>query len=102
MGIAVVADVGAGSGRLSFLLAKHAKTVYAIEPLSSFRSFIRDKAKMKNKTIIPCCDRTASGINSVSDFFTNLFPHQALWSENENQYQNRKSDNIFVGRGEKM
>ena len=40
----VVADVGAGSGMLAFLLAKYAKTVYAIEPVTSFRNFIREKA----------------------------------------------------------
>lgn len=40
----VVADVGAGSGMLAFLLSKYAKMVYAIEPNTSFRNFIRDKA----------------------------------------------------------
>jgi SAM-dependent methyltransferase len=51
----VVADVGAGSGVLAFLLAKHAQTVYAIEPISSFRNFIREKAsrvKYKNLYVI--------------------------------------------------
>lgn len=42
----VVADVGAGSGRLSFLLSEYAKTVYAIEPISSFRAYIREKVKI--------------------------------------------------------
>jgi len=50
----VVADVGAGSGMLAFLLAKYAKTVYAIEPVTSFRNFIREKAKReKCRTIFP-------------------------------------------------
>jgi len=40
----VVADVGAGSGMLAFLLAKYAKTVFAFEPISNFRNFIREKA----------------------------------------------------------
>ena len=39
-----VADVGAGSGMLAFLLAQYAKTVYAIEPIPGFREFIRAKA----------------------------------------------------------
>ncbi len=44
----VVADVGAGSGMLAFLLAQYVKTVYAIEPIPGFREFIRAKA-MKEK-----------------------------------------------------
>jgi len=40
----IVADIGAGSGMLAFLLAKYAKTVFAFEPISSFRNFIREKA----------------------------------------------------------
>jgi len=44
----VVADVGAGTGQLAFLMAKQAKTVYAIEPVGSFRCFIREKAEKEN------------------------------------------------------
>jgi SAM-dependent methyltransferase len=40
----VVADVGAGSGMLAFMLATYAQTVYAIEPLNGFRTFIKQKA----------------------------------------------------------
>ena len=47
----VVIDVGAGSGRLAFMAAQYAKTIYAVEPATSFRQFIRNKAineKVKN------------------------------------------------------
>jgi ubiquinone/menaquinone biosynthesis C-methylase UbiE len=44
----VVADVGAGSGMLAFLLAQYVQTVYAVEPISSFRTFMRQKAVNKN------------------------------------------------------
>lgn len=47
----IVVDAGAGTGRLAFMAARYAKTVYAVEPASSFRAFIRDKArkeKVKN------------------------------------------------------
>lgn len=40
----VVADVGAGSGRIAFLVATEVKTVYAVEPICSFRSFMKEKA----------------------------------------------------------
>jgi len=39
-----VADIGAGSGRISFLVAPLAHTVYAVEPLSSFRNYRKEKA----------------------------------------------------------
>jgi ubiquinone/menaquinone biosynthesis C-methylase UbiE len=46
----IVIDAGAGTGRLAFMTAPYAKTVFALEPVSSFRRFIRDKAKKENIT----------------------------------------------------
>jgi len=40
----VVADVGAGSGRIAFLVAPTVQTVYAVEPITSFRAFMKEKA----------------------------------------------------------
>ncbi|MCP4313059.1 MAG: class I SAM-dependent methyltransferase, partial [Bacteroidetes bacterium] len=40
----VVADVGAGSGRIAFLVAPMVQTIYAVEPISSFRSYMKEKA----------------------------------------------------------
>jgi precorrin-6B methylase 2 len=40
----VVADVGAGSGRIAFLVAPKVQTVYAVEPLASFRSYMKEIA----------------------------------------------------------
>jgi SAM-dependent methyltransferase len=42
-----VADVGAGSGMLTSLLTNYAKIIYAIEPLSSFRCFMRKRFREK-------------------------------------------------------
>lgn len=44
----LVADIGAGSGKMAFLLAPFVQTVYAVEPLNSFRSFMKEKA-VRNK-----------------------------------------------------
>lgn len=40
-----VIDAGAGSGRIAFLVVPFSKTVFAVEPVSGFRKFIREKAK---------------------------------------------------------
>jgi len=70
----VVADVGAGSGMLAFLLAKHAKTVYAIEPITSFRNFIREKADKEKFSNIYVMDGFLDSIpipdNSIDLLFT--------------------------------
>jgi hypothetical protein len=39
-----VVDAGAGTGRLAFLMAPFAETVLAVEPVTSMRRFIRNKA----------------------------------------------------------
>ena len=47
----VVIDAGAGTGRLAFHAAQFAYTVFAVEPVASFRRFMKDKAhkeKVKN------------------------------------------------------
>lgn len=41
-------DAGAGTGRLAFLVAPFAETVYALEPVRSMRRFVREKAVRKN------------------------------------------------------
>ena len=41
----VAVDAGAGSGKLAFLLAQHAGTVFAVEPVQAFREYMRDKAE---------------------------------------------------------
>lgn len=46
----IVIDAGAGPGRLAFMVAPFAKSVFALEPVSSFRRFIRNKAKKENIT----------------------------------------------------
>ncbi len=40
----VVIDAGAGTGRIAFAAARTAGQVFAVEPVTSFRQFIREKA----------------------------------------------------------
>jgi len=57
-----VADVGAGSGRIAFLLVPFAQTVFAVEPISSFRSFMKKKAEEKNVKNLFVTDGTLDSI----------------------------------------
>lgn len=58
----VVADVGAGSGRIAFLVAPEVKTIYAIEPLSSFRTYMKGKAADQGVKNLHVMDGTLDSI----------------------------------------
>lgn len=57
-----VADVGAGSGRIAFLLASRVETVYAVEPVSSLRQLMKRKAREKAVTNLYVMDGTLDAI----------------------------------------
>jgi hypothetical protein len=44
----IVIDAGAGTGRLAFLAAQFADTIFAVEPVSSFRGFMKNKTRKEN------------------------------------------------------
>jgi len=83
----VVADVGAGSGILAFLLSQYAETVYAIEPLSSFRTFIRQKAMKDNYRNVYPVDGFLDSIPFPGDFFDILFTSNAIGWNIEKELQ---------------
>lgn len=58
----VVADVGAGSGRISFLVGPLVQTVFAVEPLSSFRTYMKVKAAEKGVENLYVIDGTLDSI----------------------------------------
>lgn len=58
----VVADVGAGSGRIAFLVAPAATTVFAVEPIGSFRSFMKKKARIQRAENIFVVDGTLDSV----------------------------------------
>jgi ubiquinone/menaquinone biosynthesis C-methylase UbiE len=41
----VVTDVGAGTGRLAFVVARQARAVYADEPVANLRQYLMDEAR---------------------------------------------------------
>lgn len=51
----VVLDIGSGTGKLAFLVADKAKTIYAVEPVENLRYWMKNKAqkkKLKNFYIV--------------------------------------------------
>jgi len=73
----VVADVGAGSGRIAFLVAPLAQTVFAVEPIASFRSYMKEKAKNREVEKLFIMDGTLDSIplpdNTLDVLITSLF-----------------------------
>lgn len=73
-----VADVGAGSGRIAFLVAPHAKTVYAVEPLASFRTFMKEKAAENRMNNVFVLDGTLDSIPLPDQFLDILLTSNAI------------------------
>jgi len=80
----IVADVGAGSGMLAFMLAEYAQTVYAVEPVSSFRTFIKQKAVEVNCRNVYSIDGFLDSIPLPDDTLDFLFTSNAIgWNIDE-------------------
>ena len=74
----VVFDVGAGPGKLAFLAAQFAKTVFAVEPVSGFRQFIREKANRENVKNLFVVDGFLDSIPFPDDSVDVLMTSQAI------------------------
>jgi len=83
----VVADIGAGSGMLTFLLAKYAKTVFAFEPISSFRNFIREKASKEDYSNVFAIDGFLDSIPFPENSFDILITSNAIGWNIEKELQ---------------
>ena len=46
----LVIDIGSGTGKLAFIAARLAETVFAVEPVGNLRRYIKDKAGLQNIT----------------------------------------------------
>ena len=65
----VVLDIGAGSGRLTFAAAKSARMVYAVEPVSTLREFIRNKIEDEEMNHIRVTDGFVENIPYPDETF---------------------------------
>lgn len=74
----IVADVGAGSGRIAFLTAPLAQTIFAVEPLSSFRSFMKEKAMKQQVDNLFVMDGTLDYIPLPNDSLDVLITSNAI------------------------
>ena len=74
----VVADVGAGSGRIAFLVAPAVQTVYAVEPITSFRSYMKEKAAKNDVENLFVMDGTLDSIPLPGRFLDILITSNAI------------------------
>lgn len=74
----VVIDAGAGPGRISFLLAQYARTVFAVEPTSGFRRLIRQKTLERNITNIYTVDGVLDSLPFPDHSVDYLMTSQAI------------------------
>lgn len=81
-----IADIGAGSGMLSLLLANYADTIYAIEPLYSFRGYLRKRLTKQKITNCYVLEGFLDGIPLPDDSLDYLFTSNALgWNFEQEQ-----------------
>ncbi len=80
----VVADVGAGSGRIAFMVAPFVETVYAVEPLASFRIFMKKKSAEQGVKNLYVMDGTLESIPCPDQFLDVLLTSNAIgWNLSE-------------------
>jgi len=64
-----VLDVGAGTGRLTLLATKEAKSVYAVEPVANLRRYLRTKAESLGVSNLYVVDGLLQSIPFPAGFF---------------------------------
>lgn len=64
----IVLDIGAGTGRLAFVAAKTAKTVYCVEPVNNLRVYLKQKSKKLGFDSVYVVDGVIEQITFNSNF----------------------------------
>jgi ubiquinone/menaquinone biosynthesis C-methylase UbiE len=80
----IVADVGAGSGRIAFLVTPYAQTVFAVEPIARLRTFMKEKADKQGIKNLHVMDGTLDSIPLPADSLDLLITSNAIgWNLSE-------------------
>ena len=74
----VVADVGAGTGQVTFAVAPIAETVFAVEPGTALRGYIRDKAARGGFENVFVMDGLLSAVPLPAGTVDVLLTHRAI------------------------
>jgi SAM-dependent methyltransferase len=64
----IVVDVGAGTGKLTFIAAPKARVVYAVEPVGNLRLYLKQKAREKGLSNVFPVDGLITDIPFPDDF----------------------------------
>ena len=65
----VIADIGAGTGRLALAVAPFARYVFAIEPIGNLRSYLKEKAQQAGSRNVYVSDGLATEIPFPNEYF---------------------------------
>ena len=82
-----VIDVGAGTGKLTFLAAEKAQVVFALEPVNNLRNFIKQKAISKSLNNIYTMDGLITEIPFPPDFADITMAGHVFGEYLEREYQ---------------
>ena len=74
----VAADVGAGTGRIAFQLVPLVQTMYAVEPVTALRTFMKEKAQREHTDNLFVMDGTLDAIPLPDDSLDILITSNAI------------------------
>lgn len=84
LGGKAIADVGAGAGRIAFLVAPHSETIFAVEPVTSLRTYMKEKALQQEVKNLYVMDGTLDSIPLPNHLLDVLITSNAIgWNLQE-------------------